>query len=92
MEIEFDQAKRDQTFADRGLAFEDAAVVFAGPHFTVSDDRRDYGEPRFLTFGQLRGRTVTLVWTPRPGACRVISMRYANEQERARYRERLGQG
>jgi uncharacterized protein len=58
VEIEFDQAKRDQTFADRGLAFEDAAAVFAGPHFTVPDDRRDYGEPRFLTFGQLRGRTV----------------------------------
>ena len=92
MEITFDQAKRDWTVAQRGLAFEDAALVFAGPHFTVRDDREDYGEARYLTFGQLRGRTVTFVWTPRGDACRVMSMRYANERERARYRQRLGQG
>lgn len=92
MEITFDQAKRDWTFAERGLAFEDAVLVFAGPHFTIPDDREDYGEPRYLTLGALRGRTVTLVWTPRENACRVISMRYANERERARYRQRLGQG
>jgi uncharacterized DUF497 family protein len=92
VEIIFDQAKRDRTFAERGLAFEDAAFVFAGPHFTIADDRRDYGEPRYLTFGQLGGRVVTFVWTPRGEACRVISMRYADEQERARYRQRLQQG
>ncbi len=55
MEITFDQVKRDRTFAERGLAFEDAIQVFAGPNFRVSDDRQDYGEPRYLTFGLLRG-------------------------------------
>ena len=52
MEITFDQAKRDWTLAERGLAFEDAALVFAGPHFTIPDNREDYGEPRYLTFGR----------------------------------------
>ena len=29
------------------------------------DERRDYGELRFITAGTLDGRTVVLVWTPR---------------------------
>ena len=90
MRITFDQAKRDWTLAERGLAFEDSILVFAGPHFTIPDDRQDYGEPRYLTFGLLRGRTVTLVWTPRDDARRVISMRYASERERARFDKHLG--
>ena len=72
MEITFDQAKRDWTLAERGLAFEDAALVFVGPHFTIPDEREGYGEPRYMTFGRLRGRTVTFVWTPRGDACRDV--------------------
>jgi len=49
--------------------------VFAGPVIDLLDDRRDYGETRWLTYGLLRGRMVAVVWTAR-GDCRhVISMR-----------------
>jgi uncharacterized protein len=92
VEITFDQDKRDRTFQERGLAFEDAILVFAGPHLTIPDERRDYGEPRFLTFGHLAGRAVTLAWTSRHGTCRVISMRRSNEREQAQYQKRLEQG
>ena len=69
-----------------------AGDVFAGPALTVEDDRRDYGEDRFLTIGFLDGTMVVLVWTPRGAADRIISMRKANERERALYGPRIREG
>lgn len=66
-----------------------AREVFAGNTLTVDDDRRDYGEDRFITVGFLGGAMVVLVWTPRAGAYRVISMRKANERERNLYSPRF---
>jgi uncharacterized DUF497 family protein len=88
--ITFDPAKRAKTLAERGLDFADAAQVFAGLHATLPDDRRDYGEPRFITAGHVRGRLVVLVWTPRGPARRIISMRHAHADEEARWRQHLG--
>jgi uncharacterized protein len=89
MRITFDPAKRAWTLAERGLDFTDAAKVFSGPTFDEPDDRRDYGEPRIVIAGLLDGRLVIVVWTPRGDARHVISMRKANDREKARYRDRL---
>ncbi len=35
-----------------------AAEIFAGATLTIADDRKDYGEPRFMTIGRLDGRMV----------------------------------
>jgi len=59
-----------------------AGEVLEGANLTYEDDRRDYGETRFITTGFLDGKMVVLVWTPRNGAYRIISMRKANERER----------
>lgn len=67
-----------------------ADEVFAGATLTVADDRRDYGEDRFITIGLLDEGTVVLVWTPRNRSRRVISMRKANEREQALCAPRLG--
>ncbi|MEZ5891249.1 MAG: BrnT family toxin [Xanthobacteraceae bacterium] len=72
------------------MDFEDAATVFAGTTLTLQDDRRDYGEPRFQTYGFLVG-----VWSwwsgPSVGTDRhVISMRKCNAREKARFQARLG--
>lgn len=53
MRITFDPAKRAATLEHRGLDFADAAEVFAGLHTVAPDDRRDYGEPRFISAGYL---------------------------------------
>lgn len=90
--ITFDPAKRDATFDERGLAFEDAEIVFQGPIFTVEDVRVDYGEPRYQTIGFLAGRMVMVVWTPRGDDTHVISMRKCNERERAAYAKRFDEG
>ncbi len=66
-----------------------AGDVFVDDTLTVEDDRRDYGEDRFITVGFLDGTMVVLVWTPRDEAYRIISMRKANERERALYTPRF---
>lgn len=62
-----------------------AGEVYEGAHLTFEDKRRDYGEERIITIGFLDGRMVVLVWTPRKGAHRIISMRKANEREKTLY-------
>ena len=89
MPIEFDTAKRTATLEARGLDMARADEVFAGATLTVEDDRQDYGEGRFITIGFLDATMVVLVWTPRDGAHRVISMRKANERERTLYGPRF---
>jgi len=63
-----------------------AKEVFAGPHFTRSDLRHDYGEARFITVGWLDARLVVLAWTPRGIARRIISMRHCHEREAKAFR------
>jgi uncharacterized DUF497 family protein len=92
MKITYDPAKRDWNLRERGLDFEQAAQVFAGPTFDQADNRQDYGEIRIVTVGRLDARMVVVVWTPRGEARHVISMRKANEREKARYGDRLGEG
>ncbi len=81
MEISFDPAKRLETLKHRGLDFVDAPVMFAGEHFTIVDDRMDYGEDRYLSFGKLQNRFVVVVWTERDDTRRIISMRHAHDEE-----------
>jgi hypothetical protein len=68
-----------------------ADQVFAGETLTQVDDRRDYGELRLITARLLSGRMVIVIWTPRGDDRHVISMRKANDREKARYGHRLGQ-
>ena len=89
MPIEFDAAKRTATLETRDLDMARAEEVLAGPTLTVEDDRRDYGEDRFITIGFLDGAMVVLVWTPRRDAHRIISLRKANERERTLYGPRF---
>lgn len=89
MEITYDAEKRAITLEERGLDFDDAVDVFEGPVFDLEDDRQDYGETRWLTFGLLNERMIVLVWTQRDEARHIISMRKANERERKKYEGRL---
>jgi len=87
--FEWDDDKKQSNLAEHGLSFEDAADVFSGPSVTNEDARREYGEQRFITLGQLDGRTVVIAHTPRGENTRIISMRKANSREQENYQERL---
>ena len=83
MRVTFDPAKRAKTLAERGLDFEDAAIVFQGTTVEVEDTRRNYGEKRIICYGLLSGRLVVIGYTPRDDSRHVFSMRKANDREKA---------
>ncbi len=89
MEIEYDEAKRRKILEERGLDIARAGEIFDGAELSWIDDREDYGETRWNTFGSLDGRLVALSWTIRDAKRRIISMRKANDREQARYRRTL---
>ena len=64
-----------------GPLLNDAVAVLAAAKIDALDDRRDYGEVRWVTYGMLRRRMVVIAWTARAGARQIISMRKANERE-----------
>ncbi|TCT02674.1 BrnT family toxin [Aquabacter spiritensis] len=82
MKVTSDPAKRENTLRERDLDLEvDSVEAFSGRTLTLLDDRFDYGEERFQTYGLVRDRLVMVVWTPRDGGRHVISMRHCHEKE-----------
>jgi len=79
--IEFDAAKDERNFRERGLSFERAAEFdFANARVGV-DSRKVYPETRYVAIGPLNGRLHVLCFTPVPGGIRVISLGKANSRE-----------
>jgi uncharacterized protein len=81
MEIEYDEEKRLRILAERGVDMAKAVAVFEGEHVEIDDDRTDYGEKRYRVWGYLLGQRVHLVWTPRDGKRRIITMYPTHERE-----------
>jgi uncharacterized protein len=81
MKLEWREEKRHTTLEERGLDFADAIKVFESVEIELVDDRRDYGEDRFISFGYVENRPVAVVWTPRGNIRRIISMRHAHDRE-----------
>jgi len=90
MEVSYDEGKRLKTLKDRGLDFAKSGEIFEGIYFTQQDDRFDYPEPRFQTYGYIQQRLVMIAWTPTANGIRVISMRKCNEREQTAFTSRLG--
>ena len=84
MRIVYGPAKREKTVRERGLDFEDAAIVFAGTTVEIEDTRKNYGEPRIICYGLLMGRMVVIGYTPRGAVRHIFSMRKANDREKTR--------
>jgi uncharacterized DUF497 family protein len=91
VKVTFDPSKRETTLRDRRLDFADAPQIFAGRTFDIPDLRHDYGEARTITIGHLHDRMVVLVWTARGESRHIISLRKANDREKARYGHRFEQ-
>ena len=85
MRVTWDEAKRTENLRKHGLDFLDAEGVFDGHTVTLEDDRFDYGEQRFITFGVSDGRVLALVHTEQNEIIRMISMRKATRREEQGY-------
>ena len=89
MEYQWDETKRLTNLRKHGIDFADVPAVFDGDILTVEDERLDYGERRFVTFGLLKGRVIAVVHTEREDHTRIISARKATKYEQRTYFEQL---
>ncbi|MGA2654950.1 MAG: BrnT family toxin [Gammaproteobacteria bacterium] len=84
MELYFEwcEEKRKINLKNHGLDFEDAAHVWASIKMTQQDNRKDYGEKRYIALGLLNQRVVVMVYVIRGiNTVRLISFRKANVRE-----------
>jgi len=87
VKIEFDPAKSARNARERGLPFEFAAELDWDAAHTIEDQRRSYGETRYLAYAPMRGRLYVVCFCIRGGAFRIISFRKANRREEKFYAE-----
>ena len=80
-----DDTKRKSNIRQHGIDFVDAPIIFSGYTLTIEDDRYDYGEERFVTFGILDGRVVAVAHTETEELIRIISIRKATKYEEKAY-------
>lgn len=82
MEFEWDEAKSEACFAERGFDFAYVIRAFFDPNRVVrSDARWAYGEDRYQLLGSIEGRVFFVVYTLRANTIRIISARKANQRE-----------
>jgi uncharacterized DUF497 family protein len=85
VQVEWDEAKREENLRKHGIDFVGVEALFQGFTVTIEDDRLDYGEQRFVTFGIMEGRVVTVVHTEQSDTIRIISIRKATKREEQSY-------
>ncbi|MGI9105577.1 MAG: BrnT family toxin [Pyrinomonadaceae bacterium] len=85
MNFEWDEDKRQSNIVKHGFDFVGIEAVFDGVTVTILDDRFDYGEERFITFGLFDGRVVAVAHTETDAIVRIISVRKATENEEINY-------
>ena len=87
---EWDEAKDRSNVQKHGVSFAEAVTAFGDERgFDVYDDRRDYGEERWVWFGRVSGRLliIAVAFTEREDAIRIISARPAEPDEETAYYE-----
>ena len=89
MQFEWDENERRTNLQKHGVDFVDAVKIFAGFTVTLQDDRFQYDENRFITFGMLKGRVVAVLHTERQNRIRLISIRKATRNETKAYFEQI---
>jgi len=83
--IFYDPAKNQRNVRDRGLSFDSVAEFDFESALFAADERRDYGEARYVAVGLLGARLHVLCFSETPEGIRVISFRKANAREVSRY-------
>ena len=90
MEFEWDNTKNRANTRKHGVSFETAQRIFERAHLTRRDTRRNYGEDRYVSVGEVYGVAVLVVaHTERDGRTRLISARPASRKERQAWYEHI---
>ena len=89
MTFEWDEAKSQANVRKHGIDFETAKRIFDGPVVTGIDQRKDYGEDRYITIGRVTRSLIVVAHTHREGRVRLISARPASRKEKQAYHEQI---
>ena len=90
MKFEWNEEKNRLNIRKHGLDFADAEEIFESPILISKDDRKNYGENRFVGMGYIKGRVMVLIFTKRePNIIRIISLRKANKREQTKFKKAL---
>ena len=88
MHVTYDPRKNAANLAKHGVSFEEIYDFdFIGCHVEI-DNRRDYGEVRYISTGLLHGRLYVLCYVEKNYGIRAISFRKANARERKKYEKK----
>jgi uncharacterized DUF497 family protein len=87
MEISFSSDKNETNIKKHGIALKAAEDFDWTSAIYAVDNRKDYGESRFIAVGLIGTRLHVMIFTPRDGGARVISLRKANRRERRNHEQ-----
>ncbi len=90
MRLEWDEAKRLANIDKHGIDFADVPPMFDGDVFTIEDQRFEYDETRYITFGLLKFRVIVVAHTDEEDVIRIISARKATKNEEKLYFKEIG--
>ncbi len=85
MRFEWDETKRRINLQRHGIDFIGVEAAFESDRYTILDNRFDYREIRFVTFGFLEGRVVSIVHTDIDDIIGIISVRKATKNEQRKF-------
>jgi uncharacterized DUF497 family protein len=84
MKFEWDEPKNKKNLEKHKISFEDSSDVFNDPNRIIYSQVRN-NEKRYLTVGKAWGAIISVVYTVRKVAVRIISARISNKKERRTY-------
>lgn len=85
MAVVFDPDKQARNLSKHGISLARAEEMDMAEAVVRVDDRFDYGETRYIAFGEIDDALHCLVFTFRGSNVRAISLRKANRRENRRY-------
>jgi uncharacterized DUF497 family protein len=92
VKVTWDERKSDANRRKHAVSFGEAAELFrsANDYLEIFDEYHSDSEDRFIAIGPIRRGLVLVVWTERAeDTIRIISARWATQQEKEMYRSYL---
>jgi uncharacterized DUF497 family protein len=90
MKYTWNDAKSRLNIRKHGIDFVDVPSMFQHPMVTFLDQRKDYGEERWIGIGILKTILAVVVFSePGENTIRIISARKANHYENKIYRDEI---
>jgi len=90
MLFEWDEDKRQHNLRKHGIDFIAAQTIWFGTVLEYSSDQTHHDEEKYLAIGELDGDFITVIFTWRGGARRLISARKARHYEQENYQNETG--